>query len=161
MRLLLDAHIVLWWLADDESLGPRARKEIEAPDNWVGVSAATVWEIEIKRALGKLEAPSDLVGELEANDLEPLSVSVQHAAAAAALPRHHDDPFDRMLVAQASAEGLTIVTSDDRIPRYGVPVLTGSLNVSCGPPSVRWARVSSTSSAGARTSDDCHQRAIP
>ena len=123
MRLLLDAHVVLWWLADADALDRRAREAIAAGDNWVGVSAATVWEIGIKRALGKLEAPGDLVGALVASHLDPLSISVEHAEAAAALPRHHDDPFDRMLVAQARAEGLTVVTRDPRIALYGVPVL--------------------------------------
>ncbi|MGH2454715.1 MAG: type II toxin-antitoxin system VapC family toxin [Candidatus Limnocylindria bacterium] len=125
MRLLLDAHVVLWWLADDPTLERAARDAIVDGDNWVAVSAATVWEIGIKRALGKLEAPDDLIGASEASHLEPLAITVGHADAAAVLPRHHDDPFDRMLVAQARIEGLTIVTRDPAIARYGVPVLPG------------------------------------
>lgn len=125
MRLLVDAHVLLWWLADDPALDAGARDAIGDGQNWVGASAATVWEIGIKRALGKLDAPGDLVGALAASHIEPLSITVQHAAAAAELPRHHDDPLDRMLVAQAVTEGLTIVTRDPRIAAYGVPVLAG------------------------------------
>ena len=124
MRLLLDAHVLLWWLSDDAALEPEARRAMGSVDNWVGVSAATVWEIGIKRALGKLEAPDDLLATLAASHLEPLSITVEHAAAASELPRHHDDPFDRMLVAQAASDGLTVVTRDARIARYDVPVLS-------------------------------------
>ena len=123
MRLLLDAHVLLWWLADAPSLGEEARKGISAPGSSVFVSAATAWEISIKQALGKLDAPSDLVRQLESNRFEPLPITVSHAYAAGALPRHHDDPFDRMLVAQAGAEGLTLVTRNPRIGLYGVDTL--------------------------------------
>ncbi len=85
----------------------------------VYVSAATTWEIEIKRALGKLNAPENLEGELSASHFVPLAITVAHSVAAAKLPRHHDDPFDRMLIAQASLEGLTLVTSDRRLEGYG------------------------------------------
>ncbi|MGH2429782.1 MAG: type II toxin-antitoxin system VapC family toxin [Candidatus Limnocylindria bacterium] len=125
MRLLLDAHVLLWWLADDPTLLRSARDAIADGENWVGVSAATVWEIGIKRALGMLDAPEDLVGAVAMSHVDPLSITLEHAATAAGLPRHHDDPFDRMLVAQASVEGLTILTRDPRIARYGVPVLAG------------------------------------
>ena len=123
MRLLLDTHVLLWWLADDPGLGEEARAGISAPDSAVYVSAATVWEISIKRALGKLEAPSDLLRQIELSRFEPLSMSAAHAHAAGALPRHHDDPFDRMLVAQAISEGLTLLTRDPRMVLYGVGVL--------------------------------------
>jgi PIN domain nuclease of toxin-antitoxin system len=122
MRLLLDSHVLLWWLAADRSLS-REVKQLIAVEPWVGVSAATVWEISIKRALGKLEAPEDLVEAVNENDFAALAVTLHHAEAAGALPRLHDDPFDRMLVAQAHAEGLTIVTRDSRIAAYGVPTL--------------------------------------
>ena len=120
MRLLLDTHVLLWWLADDPSLGEEARAGISDPGSSVFVSAATVWEVSIKRTLGKLEAPSDLVSQIELNSFEPLSMTVSHAYAAGALPRHHDDPFDRMLVAQAMAEDLTLLTRDPRIRVYDV-----------------------------------------
>ena len=76
----------------------------------MSVSAATVWEISIKQSFGKLEVPSDLPGQLDLNRFQPLSITISHANAAGALPRHHDDPFDRMLVAQAIEEGLVLLT---------------------------------------------------
>ena len=123
MNLLLDTHALLWWLADDPRLGSRAREAIAAAENLVVASAASAWEIAVKRALGKLEAPEDLSGALAEAGLQPLPITVEHAVAAGALPAHHADPFDRMLVAQAATEGLAIVTVDERIARYGVPVL--------------------------------------
>jgi PIN domain nuclease of toxin-antitoxin system len=123
MRLLLDTHALLWWLAD-ESLSARTREAIADPANLVAVSAASAWEISIKKALGKLAAPDDLEHQLEAGGFEPLPISVAHAVAAGHLPRHHEDPFDRMLIAQALAEGLTIVTRDKRFDDYRVPLLT-------------------------------------
>lgn len=123
MNLLLDTHTLLWWLADDPTLGSDARATIAAPESTVFVSAATVWEIAIKRALGKLHAPGDLERQIRLNRFDPLSISIRHAQTAGALPMHHDDPFDRMLVAQSIAEELTIVTRDSRIPQYGVSTL--------------------------------------
>lgn len=123
MRLLLDTHVVLWWLSNDRSLRPAARSAIAAVDSEVYVSAASAWEISIKRALGKLDAPMGLDAALEPHRFEPLSITVAHAEAAGALPRHHDDPFDRMLVAQAQAEELVVVTRDPRFALYGVGTL--------------------------------------
>jgi len=123
VRLLLDTHVLLWWLANDPSLKPAAWSAIAASDSEVFVSAASAWEMSIKRALGKLEAPMDLVTELERNRFEPLSLTVAHAEAAGALPRHHDDPFDRALVAQAQAEELVVVTRDPRFALYRVGTL--------------------------------------
>ena len=123
MRLLLDTHVLLWWLADDPSLGEEARAGISDATSSVFVSAATVWEVSVKQALGKLEAPSDLLRQIELNRFEPLSMTVSHAYTAGALPRHHDDPFDRMLVAQAMMEGLTLLSRDPRMSRYGVETL--------------------------------------
>ncbi len=110
-------------MANDSSLGEVARARISDPGSTIFVSAATVWEISIKRALGKLEVPSDLLGQLELNRFEPLSMTISHAYAAGALPRHHDDPFDRMLVAQAMKEDLILLTADPRIEPYGVEIL--------------------------------------
>lgn len=123
MRLLLDTHVLLWWLAADASLGKRARAAIGAPRASVFVSAASAWEISIKRALGKLVAPDDIAEQLAAHRFEPLSITIDHASAAGDLSPHHADPFDRMLVAQAHAEELTIVTRDPRFASYGIPTL--------------------------------------
>ena len=122
MRLLLDTHALLWWLAD-EDLTAEARHAIADPANLVAVSAASAWEISIKKALGKLAAPDDLGEQVQAGDFLPLPVSIAHAVAAGQLDHHHEDPFDRMLIAQAFAEGLTIVTRDKRFEDYGVTLL--------------------------------------
>jgi len=122
VRLLLDTHALLWWLAD-EGLVPQARDAIADPGNLVVVSAASAWEISIKKALGKLAAPDDLEQQVHAGGFLPLPVSIAHGVAAGELARHHDDPFDRMLIAQAYTEGLTIVTRDKRFDEYGVALL--------------------------------------
>jgi len=121
LRLLLDTHALLWWLADEE-LTSEARALIADPENAVTVSAASAWEISIKQALGKLTAPDDLEQQILDSDFAPLPVSISHAMAAGRLPRHHDDPFDRMLIAQAQLEELTILTRDKRFGDYDVRV---------------------------------------
>jgi PIN domain nuclease of toxin-antitoxin system len=123
VKLLLDAHALLWWLAGDARLGRRARAAIVEPRNFVFVSAATAWEIAIKRALGKLRAPGDVETWLLRNSFRPLPIQVAEAVAAAELPLHHRDPFDRLLVAQAQMGGMTIVTRDENISKYDVAVL--------------------------------------
>lgn len=123
MRLLLDTHALLWALDDPAALSAEARSAIEDGANEVFVSAASVWEIAIKRALGKLEMPDGLLEAMRAAALQPLPITVDHAWVAGMLPRHHNDPFDRMLVAQAAAEGLTVVTRDQTFVRYQVPAL--------------------------------------
>ncbi len=123
MRLLLDTNALLWWLAD-ESLSAQARDAVADPANLVVVSAASAWEISIKKALGKLAAPDDLEQQVDAGGFSPLPISIAHAIAAGQLPRHHEDPFDRMLIAQAFAEGLTIVTRDKRFEDYGAALLS-------------------------------------
>lgn len=123
MRVLVDTHILLWWLSADPSLPPPAEGAIADPDVEVWVSAVTAWEIAIKRAAGRLEAPDDLLGALSANDFDSLPITVGHALAAGALPDHHADPFDRMLIAQARAEGLTLISVDGRFPDYDVDLL--------------------------------------
>jgi PIN domain nuclease of toxin-antitoxin system len=122
VRLLLDTHALLWWLAD-EGLTVPARDAIADPGNVVMVSAASAWEISIKKALGKLAAPDDLEHQVRASGFLPLPISLAHGVAAGRLDRFHEDPFDRMLIAQARAEGLTIVTRDKRFDEYGVPLL--------------------------------------
>lgn len=122
MRLLLDTNALLWWLAD-ELLANDARDAIADPANLVAVSAASAWEISLEKALGKLAAPDDLEQQLRTGGFTPLPISIAHGVLAGQLPRHHDDPFDRMLIAQAHAEGLTIVTRDKRFADYGVALL--------------------------------------
>lgn len=123
MRLLLDTHILLWWLGDDPSLPAGARDAISEPGTEVLVSAATVWEIAIKRTSGRLDAPDDLLEALEANEFAGLAITAAHAIAAGKLPPHHADPFDRMLVAQAQVEGLALVSVDTRLGDYEVELL--------------------------------------
>lgn len=124
MKLLLDSHAFLWWLADDPMLDAGAKQAVADPTSIVHVSAASVWELAIKAALGKLDlGGADLVEEIEENVFVELPMTARHSLAAAALPRHHDDPFDRMLIAQAKLEGLTIVTRDAAFRAYGVAIL--------------------------------------
>jgi PIN domain nuclease of toxin-antitoxin system len=123
MKLLLDTHAFLWWLNDDLELGPSARRAIENVDSLVYVSAATAWEIALKRANSKLEAPGEIREWIEESAFSDLPVEVEHAVASADLPWHHKDPFDRLLVAQARIEEMTLVTHDDEIRRYDVAIL--------------------------------------
>lgn len=123
MILLLDAHALLWALSGDRTLDPVARDAIADPRNDALVSAATIWEIAIKRALGKVDAPPDLVGAIEASRLVGLPILPSDAERAGTLPRHHRDPFDRMLVAQAQRVGAVIVSRDPLFIHYGIDVL--------------------------------------
>ncbi|MEA2080981.1 MAG: type II toxin-antitoxin system VapC family toxin [Pseudomonadota bacterium] len=122
-KLLLDTHAFLWWLGNDSRLGPKAREAISDERNDVFVSAVTGWEIAIKRSIGKLSAPDNLDALLEDEGFSPLAITFYHGEQAGSLPPHHKDPFDRMLVAQAQAEGLTLVTRDKQFTLYGVRVL--------------------------------------
>ena len=121
-RLLLDTHVWLWWQGDDPRLAKTARTAITGAAE-VYISAASAWEMAIKTALGKLEAPYDLTDAVRTGGFQELPVLFRHVAALAALPRHHRDPFDRILLAQAAADGLTLVTADPMIPPYGTPLL--------------------------------------
>jgi len=118
MTLLLDTHVLLWWAGDDPQLGVRARRSLAEEE--VSVSAVSGWEIEVKRARGRLDAPDDLVGLVAEQGFTALSLTLQHAVDAGRLPRHHDDPFDRALVAQARAEGLRLVSADRALAAYDV-----------------------------------------
>jgi PIN domain nuclease of toxin-antitoxin system len=122
LRLLLDTHVLLWWFAG-ERLVPEAKRLIAAPDSEVFVSAVSPWEAEIKAQIGKLTVRGDLAAQVARDGFIELQVSFAHGVAAARLPRHHRDPFDRMLVAQAQLEGLTIVTRDPVFDNYAVAVL--------------------------------------
>lgn len=123
MRLLLDTHVLLWW-ALDERVAPAALDAITAPENDLVVSAASIWEAEIKAAAGRLELTLQFAESARERGCDELPVTFEHAVQAAHLPRHHADPFDRMLIAQARIEGLTIVTRDARFSAYDVPVLS-------------------------------------
>jgi PIN domain nuclease of toxin-antitoxin system len=123
MILLLDANALLWWLADDPALAGPARAAIGDGSNDVLVSAATIWEIEIKRALGKLESPSDLVATVHRAGFDVLAITGGDAERAARLPAHHRDPFDRMLVAQAQRLDAVIASRDAAFAAYPVEVL--------------------------------------
>jgi PIN domain nuclease of toxin-antitoxin system len=124
MKLLLDTHILIWYLADNSKLPSTIRNLIREPQHQVFVSVATVWEITIKKALGKLTSPDNLLEVLVACRFEVLPITIFHALQVGTLPRHHDDPFDRMLIAQSVLEGLTLVTADSKIPAYGISILT-------------------------------------
>ena len=119
MRLLLDTHVVLWWLTDDETLSDEVKQLIDTEVE-AFISAASVWEIAIKQALGKLVGPPDLLDVLDRSGLLELPIRSRHAAAAGGLPLGHRDPFDRMLVAQARCEGLTLLSRDPQMRRYDV-----------------------------------------
>ena len=123
MRLLLDTQAFIWWLGDDRKLGAKSRRAIADRSNDVYVSAASAWEIALERRAGKLAAPGDIAGWIVECGFEPLPIEVGHAVCAAELPDHHRDPFERMLVAQAQIEDLTLVAHDGEVGRYAVPVL--------------------------------------
>ena len=123
MKLLLDTHVFLWWMGDHKSLTTKAVSAIKDGKNAVFVSAVTAWEISIKKSLGKLKAPDELIEALEANRFLQLPITIQHGLVAGDLTRHHDDPFDRMLIAQAQLEHLTLITHDVQMKQYGIPIL--------------------------------------
>ena len=123
MKLLLDTHAAIWWLSDDSRLGAAAAEPLRDDSNHVLLSAVVVWEAAIKHAIGKLETPGDLAATLLDAGVLPLPIELHHAAAAGELPPHHRDPFDRMLIAQATIEGATLVSSDAAMRAYDVPIL--------------------------------------
>ena len=120
MNLLLDTHVLLWWLDDHPSLSEKARGIIADGNNLAFVSAAVIWEIRIKQALGKLEVPSEFRPVLDQQPFEMLAITAEHAHAVGDLPAFHRDPFDRMLIAQATVEGFTVVSRDTIIEKYRI-----------------------------------------
>jgi PIN domain nuclease of toxin-antitoxin system len=120
LRLLLDTHTLIW--AAREELRDDAHKAIEEVADSVFVSAATIWEIEIKRALGRLQAPEDIIERVDESGYERLPITFEHAREAGRLPLLHGDPFDRILVAQARTEGMTLASADAALQRYDVAV---------------------------------------
>lgn len=124
MRLLLDSNVVLWWLNDDDRLSEHALDLVDDALNDVAVSVASVWELGIKEALGKLEIPEGYLDVLTEEGVQIAGISVPDALAAAALPPLHGDPFDRMLIAQAQLGGYAVVTADRRFAAYGVATVS-------------------------------------
>lgn len=122
MTLLLDTHVFLWWRLDSRRLN-RAARETIATAEIVWVSAASAWEIAIKRTLGRLELDEPFASMVDDSDFSALDVTFAHAERAGILPPHHADPFDRMLVAQALVEGATLITHDRQLQPYDVPIL--------------------------------------
>jgi len=121
--LLADTHVLLWWRADDPRLSGRARDAMADPDVALFFSAASIWEMAIKQASGKLEIPEDFIATMGERGFTELAISAPHGLIAGALPLHHRDPFDRVIVAQAQSEGLTVITNDARIAAYDASVL--------------------------------------
>lgn len=122
MRLLVDTHAALWLLDEDERLSTRADELLTDAGNEVLLSAAVVWEVAIKRSLGKLDAPDGFAGQLLDGGAAALPIGIDHARAVRTLPWHHRDPFDRLLVAQAKLEDAVLVSGDEGLHRYGVRV---------------------------------------
>lgn len=123
MKLLLDTHVVLWMLLDDPKLKPAVRHHLAAPDAQLYVSVVTPWEVAIKASLGRLEIDDEMQEPLTAFGVTFLGVELAHIACVRKLPLHHKDPFDRMLFAQALAEGMTLVSADRKAAAYEVPLL--------------------------------------
>jgi len=123
MRILLDTHLILWWVNDDCSLSRIARKLIADPDNTIFFSSVSTWEIWLKKSLGKLEVP-DQFQECIAGEFTELPLTVAHTRGVAELEWHHRDPFDRLLIAQAQAADLTLLTADAQLAPYGSFVKT-------------------------------------
>jgi PIN domain nuclease of toxin-antitoxin system len=123
VNLLLDSHCLVWWLGG-MPISEQADEAIADLNNEVYVSAASIWELEIKSALGKLTIDGDLLGEIDVAGLSLLPVTALHGQAAARLPMHHRDPFDRMLIAQAQLESCSIVSRDSRFAEYSVALIS-------------------------------------
>lgn len=123
MKLILDTHAALWWLADDARVGSEAARHLTDDTNQVLLSAAVVWEVAIKRSLGKLDAPQDLAPSLLSAGAQPLPMTLDHASAVQTLPWHHRDPFDRILIAQALIEGAALVSRDEPLRSYGIHLI--------------------------------------
>lgn len=123
VKCLLDSHVLLWWLENDPALSSKASRVISSGENQIFISTVTAWELAIKNHSGKLEIHTLLDGlesELVEEGFFTITISMQHALRAGALPSHHKDPFDRMLIAQAQAEDLSLISNDSMFDHYGV-----------------------------------------
>jgi PIN domain nuclease of toxin-antitoxin system len=123
LKLLLDSHVLIWWIAESPRLDPSVVERIEDEANDVLISPVSVWEIEVKKARGKLDFPGHTALLIQAAGFKPLPITPHHAHVAATLPQHHRDPFDRMLVAQSQVEDAVLVTADGALRRYDVAIL--------------------------------------
>jgi len=123
MNLLLDTHIVLWWLKDDPLLSAKHKELLSNPEHVCFISAASIWEISIKSALGKLEIPDSYIEELKLEGFQELPIHWKHTGMVKYLPLHHRDPFDRLLIAQAKMEHLTLLTVDENVSLYDIETL--------------------------------------
>lgn len=123
-RFLLDTHIFLWWLHDDKKLKASVRKCLETTDNRIFVSVASAWEISTKHRIGKLPWKTTVEECFEKSDFEVLNITLSHALALNALPLHHKDPFDRILIAQAQSENMTLITDDTKMKRYSLTLFS-------------------------------------
>jgi PIN domain nuclease of toxin-antitoxin system len=125
MRLLLDSHVLIWWMDEPEKLRPSARVAISDPSNLVFASVASIWEIGLKVSKGKLRLPLEFHRQLPAHGIEILDMKAAHAIESTRLPAIHGDPFDRALVAQCRLESLTLVTRDALLGDYGIAIVAG------------------------------------
>ena len=124
MKLLLDTHALLWWLSDDAKLGAKARALIEDPANEIVVSVVSLWEIVVKKRIGKLDADIEQIADaVQADGFFVISVGTDHLRVLEGLPILHRDPFDHLLIAQAITEGATFMSEDHQIPAYPVNVI--------------------------------------
>ncbi|MFT5881605.1 MAG: PIN domain nuclease of toxin-antitoxin system [Crocinitomicaceae bacterium] len=123
MRLLLDTHAALWWLSDPEKLTAEARQAIASIENEVYLSSASLWEIHLKAGKGKLNVPPSLIEAFSEQEIDELKITWKHTERTRSLPPIHLDPFDRLLIAQALEEGLTLITRDGLIQQYKVPII--------------------------------------
>jgi PIN domain nuclease of toxin-antitoxin system len=131
MNVLLDTHVLIWWMENNRRLGKRAKAAIQNHETTVWISSVSVWEINTKVVFGRLDVRPTLVDEIEeemeSSGFRRLPIDFDHAFALRFLPLHHRDPFDRMLVAQAQCEGLILITADEQVAAYDVPTLDASI----------------------------------
>jgi len=124
LRLLLDTHLIIWWMNGEASkISEKALAALGSEDMEPVVSAVAIWEAAIKRRIGKLEAPGDMLAQIEGSGVELLPVTVRHADFVSSLPDHHADPFDRLLVSQAMIEGIALASADEVLRRYDVELV--------------------------------------
>ena len=123
MRALLDSNALLWFIAEPTKLARKTRELLIRPETQAFVSIASLWELSIKAGLGRLTLPPDLLDLIQASDLALLAIEPQHALHVARLPHVHRDPFDRLIVAQAIVEQMVLVTRDQALVNYGVPII--------------------------------------